>query len=88
LNGENKEIEKKGLGTQKVEIELDLAIVRLLELIGKMISWTPEILIKEIISNEIRYIKQNFEEGSYEFLESYLDNSEIRKEIDKLLRVI
>ena len=88
MNGENKEIEKKGLGTQKVEIELDLVVVQLLELIGKMISWTPEILIKEIISNEIRYIKQNFEDGCYEFLETYLDNSEIRKEIDKLLRVI
>ena len=86
--GIDKELDINNQNSKKVEIELNYYPVKLLELISSLIRWPVAVLIQEIIANEIRYIKQCINEGSYQFLEEYLDRSDLRVEIKKLLAVI
>jgi len=86
--GINKELDINTQNSKKVEIELKYYPAKLLELISDLIRWPLAVLIQEIIANEIRFIKQCINEGSYQFLEEYLDRSELRIEIEKLLAVI
>ena len=73
------------LGKEKIklEIELDQGLKTAIDIISKAFNWIPEQFIQYVIKNDIKYIKDTLERGSFNDLrENYnvsIDINELKK---------
>lgn len=72
---------------QKIEIELDQDIMKVIELISKAFYLTPSEFIAIVVKQEIDYIKDQIKDEESVFLEKLFEVSRLRKDLMEALRI-